>query len=82
MDFIWVSIGRCAQGQPYTRKFWKVSFRKSLMVIQFVVSMVFIFWIGHMYNQFNYMATENENYNRKGIFNISMVDKNYSLLKR
>ena len=51
------------------------------MVIQFIVSMVFIFWIGHMYNQFSYMATENENYNRKGIFNISMVDKNYSLLK-
>ncbi|MBK8053180.1 MAG: ABC transporter permease [Saprospiraceae bacterium] len=69
------------KGNLTPASFGKVSFRKSLMVIQFVVSMVFIFWMGHMYNQFQYMATENENYNRKGIFNINMVDNNYSLLK-
>ncbi|MBP6237772.1 MAG: ABC transporter permease [Saprospiraceae bacterium] len=69
------------KGNLTPSSFGKISFRKSLMVIQFIVSMVFIFWIGHMYNQFSYMATENENYNRKGIFNISMVDKNYSLFK-
>lgn len=60
--------------------FGKISFRKSLMVIQFVVSMVFIFWIGHLYNQFKYMATENDNFNRKGIYNISLSDKKYALL--
>ena len=60
--------------------FGKISFRKSLVVIQFVVTMVFIFFIGHMYSQFNYMATENENFNRKGIFNITLANKNYQLL--
>ncbi|MES2797503.1 MAG: FtsX-like permease family protein [Bacteroidota bacterium] len=60
--------------------FGKISFRKSLIVIQFVVSMVFIFWIGHLYNQFKYMATENENYNRKGIFNITLADNKYQLM--
>jgi putative ABC transport system permease protein len=61
--------------------FGKINFRKSLMVIQFAVSMIFIFWIGHFYNQFEYMATENDNFNRKGIFNISMVDNKFGLLK-
>lgn len=60
--------------------FGKISFRKSLVVIQFVVTMVFIFWIGHMYTQFDYMATENDNFNRKGIFNITLADKKYALL--
>ncbi|MFN8353103.1 MAG: ABC transporter permease [Spirosomataceae bacterium] len=60
--------------------FGKVNFRKVLIVIQFVVTMGFIFQIGHMYNQFNYMATENENFNRKGIFNISLLDHNYQRL--
>lgn len=60
--------------------FGKISFRKSLIVIQFVVSMVFIFWIGHLYNQFKYMATENDNYNRKGIFNITLADNKYQLM--
>jgi putative ABC transport system permease protein len=60
--------------------FGKVNFRKVLIVIQFVVSLGFIFQIGHMYHQFDYMATENENFNRKGIFNVSLVDKNYQLL--
>ncbi|WP_435357051.1 ABC transporter permease [Emticicia sp. SJ17W-69] len=60
--------------------FGKISFRKSLVVIQFVVTMSFIFFIVHMYSQFDYMATENDNFNRKGIFNITLVDKNYALL--
>ncbi len=34
-----------------------------------------------MYNQFNYMATENENFNRKDIFNISLADTKYQLLR-
>lgn len=60
--------------------FGKINVRKSLVVIQFVVTLGFIFQIGHMYNQFRYMATENDNFNRKGIFNLSIADKNYALL--
>ncbi|MBK6976090.1 MAG: ABC transporter permease [Cytophagaceae bacterium] len=60
--------------------FGKVGFRKVLIVIQFVASLGFIFMIGHLYNQFEYMATENDNFNRKGIFNLSLADKNYSIL--
>jgi putative ABC transport system permease protein len=59
----------------------KINFRKVLTVIQFVVTIGFIFQIGHMYNQFDYMATENENFNRKGIFNISLADTKYQLLR-
>lgn len=57
--------------------FGKVTFRKSLIVIQFVVTSCFVFWIGHLYNQFQYMATENDNFNRKNIFNISLSDDKY-----
>ncbi|MCU0326308.1 MAG: ABC transporter permease, partial [Spirosomaceae bacterium] len=68
------------KGSLMPASFGKVNLRKSLIVIQFVVTLGFVFQIGHMYNQFKYMATENENFNRKGIFNISLVDKNYQLL--
>ncbi|MFN8348381.1 MAG: ABC transporter permease [Spirosomataceae bacterium] len=68
------------KGELTPATFGKITFRKSLTVIQFVVTMGFIFQIGHMYNQFNYMATENDNFNRKGIFNLTLSDKNYSLL--
>lgn len=50
----------------------KFNFRQVLTVLQFVVTLVFVFQIGHMYNQFNYMAKENENFNRKGIYNLSL----------
>lgn len=59
----------------------KTSFRKSLVVIQFVVTMCFVFWIGHLYSQFQYMANDNDNFNRKNIFNISLSDAQYKLLK-
>lgn len=68
------------KGSLSPASFGKINFRKVLIVIQFVVTMGFIFQIGHMYNQFNYMATENDNFNRKGIFNITLLDKNYSLM--
>ncbi|MFN3849123.1 MAG: ABC transporter permease [Spirosomataceae bacterium] len=68
------------KGSLMPASFGKVNLRKSLIVIQFVVTLGFVFQIGHMYNQFKYMATENDNFNRKGIFNISLVDKNYQLL--
>ncbi len=60
--------------------FGKLNFRKVLVVIQFAVTLGFVFMIGHMYNQFNYMATENENFNRKDIFNITVADSSYRLL--
>jgi putative ABC transport system permease protein len=61
--------------------FGKINFRKSLVVIQFVVTMCFVFWIGHLYNQFQYMANDNDNFNRKNIFNISLADDKFKLLK-
>lgn len=68
------------KGSLSPASFGKINFRKVLIVIQFVVTMGFVFQIGHMYNQFNYMATENDNFNRKGIFNITLTDKNYATL--
>lgn len=55
--------------------FGKLGFRKSLIVIQFVVTIVFIFQIGHFLNQFKYMATEEDNYSRKGIYNLPLQKK-------
>lgn len=57
----------------------KFNFRQVLTVIQFVVTLVFVFQIGHMYNQFNYMANENDNFNRLGIYNLTLkegIDRN------
>ncbi len=60
--------------------FGKINFRKSLVVIQFVVTTCFIFLIATFYSQFKYMATDNENFNRRNIYNIS-ANGNYKLLK-
>lgn len=80
----WILSGfqpvKVLKGTLMPASFGKVNFRKVLIVIQFVTTLGFIFMIGHMYNQFDYMATENDNFNRKDIFNIPLVDKNYRLL--
>lgn len=61
--------------------FGKIGIRKTLIVIQFVVSLVFMIFTGTMYSQFRYMATDNENYNRQHILNIRLPEKeNYRLL--
>jgi putative ABC transport system permease protein len=60
--------------------FGKINIRKNLIVIQFVVALGFIFQIVHLYSQFKYMATENDNFNRKGIFNLTLTGTNYQLL--
>jgi putative ABC transport system permease protein len=74
----WVMSGfqpvKVIKGNLMPSSLGKVNLRKSLMVIQFVVTLVFVFMIGHMYNQFYYMATENDNFNRVGIFNLSLAD--------
>ena len=59
--------------------FGKIGFRKSLVVIQFVVTACFIFLIANLYSQFQYMATDNENFNRKQVYNVS-TSRNYKLL--
>lgn len=59
----------------------KIGIRKTLIVIQFVVSLVFMIFTATMYSQFKYMATDNENYNRKNILNIRLAaNTNYRLL--
>ena len=60
--------------------FGKMGFRKSLVVIQLVATCCFVFLIGSMFSQFEYMATDNENFNRKNIYNISTTGS-YKLLK-
>ena len=60
--------------------FGKMGFRKSLVVIQLVATCCFVFLIGSMFSQFEYMATDNENFNRKNIYNISIAG-NYKLLQ-
>ncbi|MDP1815996.1 MAG: ABC transporter permease [Leadbetterella sp.] len=70
------------KGSISPASFGKINFRKSLIVIQFIVTLGFVFQIGHMYNQFKYMATENENFNRKGIFNLAIPNKNLKLISQ
>jgi len=60
--------------------FGKIGFRKSLIVIQFVVALVFMTFIGISNSQFEYMANDNENFNRKNILNISLSSDDYKLL--
>jgi putative ABC transport system permease protein len=55
--------------------FGKMGFRKSLVVIQLVATCCFVFLIGTMFSQFKYMATDNENFNRKNIYNLSIAGK-------
>lgn len=66
------SPAKVLKGNLSPASFGKIGFRKSLVVIQLVVTTCFIFLIANMYSQFNYMATDNENFNRKNIFNISV----------
>ena len=59
----------------------KFGFRKTLTVIQFVVALVFMTGTGIMNSQFEYMANDNENFNRKNILNIPLVpDSDFKLL--
>lgn len=51
----------------------KLGFRKTLTIIQFVVALVFMTGTGIMNSQFEYMATDNQNFNRKNILNIPLA---------
>ncbi|TWI79349.1 putative ABC transport system permease protein [Lacibacter cauensis] len=61
--------------------FGRMGLRNSLVVIQFVASSCFIFVMATFYNQFRYMATDNDNFNRKHIYNVS-VKGDYRLLQQ
>lgn len=80
----WILSGfkpvKVLKGNVNPVSFGNINFRKSLVVVQFVVTCCFIFIIAHMYSQFRYMATDNENFNRKNIFNIALSDSEYKLL--
>jgi putative ABC transport system permease protein len=61
--------------------FGRMGLRNSLVVIQFVATSCFIFVMATLYSQFTYMATDNENFNREHIYNVS-VNGNYRLLQQ
>ncbi|QRR03260.1 ABC transporter permease [Dyadobacter sandarakinus] len=58
----------------------RVSFRKSLIVVQFAVALIFMTFTGISNSQFDYMATDNENFNRKGILNIPVTPGHVEVL--
>jgi putative ABC transport system permease protein len=80
----WILSGfqpvKVLKGVTGPASFGKLNLRKVLVVIQLVVSICYLVFMGHMYNQFKYMATENENFNRKDIYNITLVEGNSRLL--
>lgn len=57
----------------------KIGFRKSLIIIQFTIAFVYIFFIGHTFHQINYMANDNANYQRENILNINLTGNKNSL---
>lgn len=70
---------RVLKGTVSPASFGKIGLRKSLVVIQFVVTACFIFLIANLYSQFQYMATDNDNFNRQNIYNVS-TNGSYKLL--
>lgn len=68
------------KGELGPAAFGKISFRRSLIVAQFVVALVFMTFTGISNSQFEYMATDNENFNRKDILNIPVPQKDFKLL--
>jgi putative ABC transport system permease protein len=61
------------KGETVAAGLGNLGFRKTLTIIQFVVALVFMTGTGIMNSQFKYMATDNENFNRKNILNIPLV---------
>lgn len=68
------------KGNVLPASFGKIGFRKSLIIIQFTVALVYIFFIGHAFHQINYMANDNENYQRENILNINITGNKKRLL--
>jgi putative ABC transport system permease protein len=61
------------KGTVSPASFGKIGFRKTLIIVQFTIALVYIFFIGHSYHQINYMANDNENYRRDNILNINLA---------
>jgi putative ABC transport system permease protein len=68
------------KGELGPSTYGKLNLRKSLIVIQFVATLVFMIFMTTMYNQFDYMATENDNFNRKNILNVTLVNNDSQLI--
>ncbi|WP_342087002.1 ABC transporter permease [Dyadobacter sp. OTU695] len=69
------------KGEMAPTSLGKFGFRKTLTIIQFVVALVFMTGTGIMNSQFEYMANDNQNFNRKNILNIPLVpDSDFKLL--
>ena len=62
------------------RLFRGMGFRKALMVMQFVVSLVFMVFAMVMYRQFQYMATASYGFDRENSLSIPVPSTNYRLL--
>ena len=60
--------------------FGKIGFRKALIVGQFTIALVYIFFMGHVFHQINYMANDNKNYQRNYILNINLPGHQYKPL--
>ncbi|GAB3958952.1 ABC transporter permease [Spirosoma harenae] len=65
------------KGSIAPASFGKIGFRKSLIVVQFTIALVYVFFIGHSYHQINYMASDNENYQRNHILNVNLIADQY-----
>ncbi|MEQ9167611.1 MAG: FtsX-like permease family protein, partial [Fulvivirga sp.] len=61
--------------------FSKIGLRKSLIVIQFAFSLVFIISTTLVYNQLNMMLNANYGFNGENIINVKINDANVDLLK-
>ena len=61
------------KGAVSPASFGKIGFRKSLIIVQFTIALVYLFFMGHAYHQINYMANDNENFRRDNILNISLT---------
>ena len=61
------------KGTVSPASFGKIGFRKSLIIIQFTIALVYVFFMGHAYHQIDYMANDNENFQRNDILNISLT---------
>lgn len=53
--------------------FGKIGFRKSLIVVQFTIALVYILFMVQLFHQVNYMANDNENYQRENILNVNLA---------
>lgn len=65
------------KGTVSPASFGKIGFRKSLIIVQFSIALVYLFFMGHAYHQIEYMANDNENFRRDNILTLNLAgDRN------